>query len=80
MATEQRELIPIWLCSSAVQGHGRQVLVNLSQKVPEGFDAYERVIEVVSQEDTDRQSARLRWKYYSEGGYDIVRHDLNLAS
>ena len=80
MAPEQRQSTPIWLCDSAPQGKGRQVLVNLTQKVPEGFDAYERVIEVVSQEDTDRQSARLRWKHYSEGGYEIVRHDLNVAS
>ncbi len=80
MTPEQRELTPVWLCSSARQGHGRQVLVNLTQTVPEDFDAFERVIEVVSQDEADRRSARLRWKQYSAGGHEIVRHDLNIAS
>lgn len=58
----------------------RQVLVNLGERMPAGFDAYERVIEVVGLEEADRQQARARWKSYTELGYDIVRHDLNLKS
>jgi DNA polymerase-3 subunit chi len=54
--------------------------VNLSHAVPEGFDAFERVIEVVSQDEADKQSARLRWKHYAERGLDIVRHDLQAAA
>jgi DNA polymerase III subunit chi len=80
MSAEQREPTPIWLCQSADQGRGRQVLVNLTQAVPESIESYQRVIEVVSQDDTDKQSARVRWKYYTERGHEIVRHDLNLAS
>jgi DNA polymerase-3 subunit chi len=80
MSTEQRAPTPIWLCRTADQGHGRQVLVNLTQAVPEHFEAFERVIEVVSQEEADKRSARLRWKHYTERGHEIVRHDLNLAS
>jgi DNA polymerase III subunit chi len=76
----QREHTPIWLCTSTEEGQGRQVLVNLTQAVPAGFEGFERVIEVVSQDDTDRQSARARWKHYTERGFEIVRHDLNLAS
>lgn len=71
---------PIWLCARAEEGQGRQVLVNLTQGVPTGFEAYERVIEVVSQDEADRQSARLRWKHYTERGIEIVRHDLNLSA
>ncbi len=80
MTAEQSDITPIWLCTTAPQGHGRQVLVNLTQAVQEGFDTFERVIEVVSQDEADRQTARQRWKHYSEGGYEIVRHDLNLAA
>lgn len=56
----------------------RQVLLNLGGQLPAGFDGYERVIEVVSVDDEDRQQARGRWKQYTELGYQIVRHDLNL--
>lgn len=56
----------------------REVLLNLGGHLPAGFDQYQRVIEVVCLDDEDRQLARGRWKQYTELGYDIVRHDLNL--
>jgi DNA polymerase-3 subunit chi len=56
----------------------QQVLVNLCSTVSVGFEHYERVIEVVSLEDQDRQNARTRWKQYAEQGYSITRHDLKL--
>ena len=52
------------------------VLVNLARLVPDGFEAFERVIELVSKDDADREPARVRWKYYTERGFDILRHDL----
>jgi len=36
------------------------------------------VIEVVALDEADRQLARIRWKHYTEQGFDIVRHDLKL--
>jgi DNA polymerase III subunit chi len=56
----------------------QQVLVNLCATVSVGFEHFERVIEVVSLEDQDRQNARTRWKQYAEQGYSITRHDLKL--
>jgi DNA polymerase-3 subunit chi len=53
-------------------------LVNLGEQVPAGFERFERVIEVVSLDEQDRQMARSRWKHYAEHGYAITRHDLNL--
>lgn len=58
----------------------RQVLVNLGTDMPGGFEQYERVIEVVSLDEDDRQQARGRWKQYTERGYAIQRHDLNLKT
>ena len=54
------------------------VLVHLGHNMPEGFEAFKRVIEVVSLDDEDRQHARQRWKRYTELGYELIRHDLNL--
>jgi DNA polymerase III subunit chi len=73
---------PVVLCEalSQVQGAGYSVLVNLLPTVPQGFEPFDRVIEVVSSDDADRSSARARWKRYTELGYEITRHDLKLAA
>jgi DNA polymerase III subunit chi len=70
---------PVLLAESlaAVPHHG--VLVNLGQGTPDGFERFERVIEVVSQADEDRLAARNRWKYYADRGYAMKRHDLASA-
>lgn len=54
----------------------RSVLVNLADDVPESFEQFQRVIEVVSTDEQDRSQARRRWKQYTERGYSITRHDL----
>jgi DNA polymerase-3 subunit chi len=56
----------------------RQVLLNLGEEVPDGFEQFERLIEVVALDDADRLLARSRWKHYSQLGHVITRHDLNL--
>lgn len=55
-----------------------QVLVNLGAAVPAGFESFQRVIEVVTLDDAERQFARVRWKHYADRGYAITRHDLKL--
>ncbi|MES2978854.1 MAG: DNA polymerase III subunit chi [Pseudomonadota bacterium] len=54
--------------------HG--VLVNLGAAVPEGFERFERCIEIVPQAEDERLAARKRWKHYADRGYDIQRHDI----
>jgi DNA polymerase III subunit chi len=73
---------PVVLCEALdqVQAGLFGVLVNLWPTVPDGFEQFGRVIEVVTLEDLDRQSARARWKHYTDLGYEITRHDLKLAA
>ena len=70
---------PIVLAPSAETAPHRQVLVNLGAAVPAGFERFERLIEVVTGDEDDRQRARGRWKHYADRGYAIVRHDLQEA-
>jgi DNA polymerase-3 subunit chi len=56
------------------------ILVNLADDVPEGFDRFERVIEIVSTDEHERNLARQRWKHYTALGYTIARHDLKIRS
>jgi DNA polymerase-3 subunit chi len=69
------EASPVVLADSARQGPHQQVLVNLGADVPEGFERYERLIEVVTALEDDRLQARQRWRHYSDRGYAITRHD-----
>jgi len=66
---------PVVLAESARSAPHQQVLVNLGGAIPEGFERFERVIEVVGAGDEDRQQGRLRWKHYADRGYAITRHD-----
>jgi DNA polymerase-3 subunit chi len=67
---------PIVLAEQPATAPHQQVLVNLGGPVPDGFERFERLIEVVTGEEGDRQQARERWKHYAERGYAITRHDL----
>lgn len=70
---------PVVLVTHAEQAPEHNgVLVNLTNTVPEGFERFDRLIEVVSTDADDRGVARGRWRYYTEQGYAITRHDLTL--
>ena len=55
------------------------VFLNLNDLPPSNLDGIERLIEVVGPEERDKTSARLRWKYYSQLGFQINRFDLTSA-
>jgi len=67
---------PIVLADRCARLPDAGVLVHLGDPVPEGFERFERLIELVATDDADRGHARLRWRHYAERGYDIQRHDL----
>jgi DNA polymerase-3 subunit chi len=54
----------------------QQVLLNLGQELPQGFESFERVIEIVSTDPDERAAARVRWKHYATRGYAIERHEV----
>ena len=63
------------LAESVRSAPHHQVLVNLGASVPDGFETFERLIEVVTEDEADRLQARERWKHYAARGYAITRHD-----
>lgn len=69
------EASPVILAASARTAAHRQVLVNLGGTVPDGFEQFERLLEVVSVDETDRQLGRQRWKHYAGRGYALIKHD-----
>jgi len=78
-ATAPAEVVaasPVVLADSPRGTPHQQVLVNLGAGVPEGFERFERLIEVVTPDEDDRAQARQRWKHYADRGYAIAKHDL----
>ena len=59
---------------------GVKTAVNLGPELPEGFEGFDRLIEVVSDDPADRLQARVRWKQYTALGYSLQRRDLNLKA
>lgn len=70
---------PVVLAGSLQACPHHDVLVNLGPQVPEGFERFERFIELVTLDDEDRAAARIRWKHYTDRGYAMKRHDLASA-
>jgi DNA polymerase-3 subunit chi len=66
---------PIVLAQSPQAAPHREVLVNLHETVPQGFEGFERLIELVSRDDAPLRSARVRWKHYAERGYALTKVD-----
>ncbi len=72
-----RAVTPIVLAEDCAQlPLATAVLVNLGPQVPDGFERFGRVIELVTGDDDDRAQARQRWRHYAGRGLEIQRHDL----
>ena len=66
----------VWLGADASQPGHHDVLVNLGDEAPAGFESFAKLIEVVTPADADRAGARARWKHYTSRGYEISRHEV----
>lgn len=59
----------------AETGHAG-LLINLNPTVPDFFERYERISELVDQTDAVKQGARQRFRFYKERGYTPNTHNL----
>jgi DNA polymerase-3 subunit chi len=76
-APQMRRHSQVLLCSEVAQiEDDRSVLVNLGPSAPQEFARFDRLIEIVAQDEEDRRLARQRWKHYSNMGCNILRHDV----
>lgn len=65
---------PILINNSPDSGDERQLLINLSDSIPDNFAQYERIIELVTEEN--KQLARQHYSFYKERGYPLNHHNL----
>lgn len=52
------------------------VLLNLSKRQPQALAQFQRVLEVVGNDEASKQAGRLRWQYYKQQGFSLEKHDL----
>lgn len=52
------------------------VLINLSAVVPSFFSRFERVIELINEDETIRKAGRDRYRFYQERGYTLNTHNI----
>jgi DNA polymerase-3 subunit chi len=65
------------LLGHAVEPDGPgDVLVNLANDIPAFFSRFNRVAELVSDDDTVREAARARYRFYKDRGYPLNTHTL----
>lgn len=52
------------------------LLISLANEVPEFFSRFERVIEVVANDDADKARSRERFRFYRDRGYPLHTHNV----
>lgn len=77
--SESFALAPVLLVETATASKHQDVLLNLGAEIPGDFEAFNKVVEVVSSfDEQDRAQARVRWRSYQNAGHAIERFDLVL--
>jgi len=69
------------LLADAQAGQPAPWLLNLDDDCPPDYDAFERVLEIVSADDeADRHAARARWRSYQGAGHTPQSHAIGNAA
>ena len=73
----QAGAVPVVLGHGAGSHPGQAgVLINLNTAVPDFFERFERITELVDQSEAVKQGARQRFRFYKERGYIPSTHNL----
>ena len=56
------------------------VLLNLHTDVPAFFSRFQRLLEIVSTDESDQQQARARFRFYKDRGYEMRDHNLGRSA
>lgn len=68
---------PVLIAHDDTAPTGYDLLINLSDECPPHFERFDRLFEIVSQDEAERRNGRARYRYYRDRGYQISDHDLS---
>jgi DNA polymerase III subunit chi len=66
----------VWLVEQAERAAHLNLLLHLGDEPAQGFESFERMVEIVSTHPDEREAARARWKHYKARGYEIQKHEV----
>lgn len=58
--------------------HHHDVLINLHHQAPSFFSQFERVAEIISNDETSKVQGRERYQFYRDRGYALETHKISL--
>lgn len=67
---------PIILSNTMASENGYEILINLHDQCPPALEQFKRVIEIASLLPEDKSSARKRYRFYQQAGYEMHHHNL----
>ena len=68
---------PVLVASPLESTDEHDVLINLASEVPACFSQFERLLEPVDNDESNKESGRNRYRYYRNCGYNINNHEIN---
>ena len=74
--SELAEETPVVLSSSGEGLPHHDVLLNLGDEWPPFFATFDRLLEIVAADESDKALARTRYAFYQKRGYDIRVNDI----
>ena len=70
-------ITPIVIASKLNKTDEHDILINLASTIPDCFSQFERLLEPVDKDATNRAASRERYRYYRDCGYTINNHEIN---
>ena len=67
---------PVILGHNGDPGEHHDVLINLTDHVPDFASRFQRVAEMISGAEPERQAGRDRFRFYRERGFPVTTHEL----
>ena len=67
---------PVLIGTNADALRQADVMINLHTEQPPTFARFERLVEIVGQDDAGREQGRARYRFYQTRGYALKTHDL----
>jgi DNA polymerase-3 subunit chi len=71
---------PVVIARSPDEMPHDEVLVNLDRAWPPPFARFQRLVEIVTRDEEDKQCGRERFRFYRDRGYPIHTHNLGDAA
>jgi len=67
---------PVLIGANADALRSADVMINLHFEQPAAFARFERLVEIIGQDDAGREQGRMRYRFYQTRGYAMKTHDL----